>query len=87
MCCSSGSKEHFYCDDDEDCDHGNGACHGRVRFVPEIWETRVCEGDESRWEEVYEGCRNEDTGAEVPGEEEEAVWYREAREATGYYWE
>lgn len=52
-------------------------------MVPEPREAWVGEGNERGGEEVDEGCGDEDAGAEVAGEEEEAVGDREGREAFG----
>lgn len=79
--CPFCRKEHFDTDDHEDRYHGDQTRHGWVAFVPEGRETWVCEGDEGGREEVHECGGYEDAGAEVAGEEEEAVRYWELREA------
>ena len=83
----AAGEDHLHERDKEHGDHGDGAGHRRVGFVPEFGEARVGEGDEGGGEEVDKGGGDEDAGAEVAGEEEEGGGDAKARETFGDQWE
>lgn len=82
-------EEHLNPHDDQDRCHGDQARHGRIPFVPKSRKTWIRERDESGGQEVDKGRCDEDTCAEVPREEEEAVrdWDRQVRQALDDYGE
>ena len=74
-------EEHLHAYNDEDAEHAHEAGHGGVAIRPEGREAWIGEGDEGGGEEVDEGGCEEDAGAEVAGEEEEAVGDWKARKS------
>jgi hypothetical protein len=73
------SKELLYAYYHEHRDHGYQSGHGRILLVPEWRQTWVRKGYVRGREEMYKGRGYQNTGSEVPREEDEVVWYGEAR--------
>jgi hypothetical protein len=69
MTSSFASEEHLYTYDYHDGNHSDEASHSGISMVPERREARISEGIESGGQEMHEGGRNQDAGAEVPGQE------------------
>ncbi len=79
-----GGEEHFDAHHHQDRYHRNEAGHGRIPIIPERWEARVSERDEGSREEMHKGGSDEDSGAEVTGEEEEVMRNWKARKSAHY---
>lgn len=78
-----GGKEHLNAHHDEHRGHCDQARHGFIALVPEGREAWVGEGDEGGGQEVHEGGRDQDAGAEMSREEEELMGDGESRKALG----
>ncbi len=79
-----GGEEHFDAHHHQDRYHRNEAGHGGIPIIPERWEARVSEGDEGGREEMHKGGSDEDSGAEVTGEEEEVMGNWKAGKSAHY---
>ena len=80
---SARREEHLNPDHGQTRRHSNQARHGGVALVPERRQAGIGQGDEGGGEEMHEGGGDQDAGAEVAREEEEAVRDGQLGEAAG----